>query len=164
MLWCRAPVRPAALRKGGLFRARALPESSGVEPPETIVAPAHCGIIEARTADRHARKVQVRHPQAVISAGSSAPGLRGGDVVWMSAPISAGIVRDHGEPACDLRLRAGPENAAVAPEYRRNRTARAEFITSAVSDSEREATLHRFGGGNRASTRCCRSTAATTSR
>jgi FkbM family methyltransferase len=157
----RAPVRfPRRLRKGPGYFARAARYlwQQRVSRPETIVAPArYCGMrFEARTADRHARKLSkygIHEP--VISAWIVEHlRLRSGDVV-----LDVGANIGWYSVLCDRMAEPGvaifafepdPENAALLRRnIDSNHAARVQVITSAVSDSEREATLHRFGGGNR---------------
>lgn len=157
----RAAVHfPRRLRRGPAYFARAARYlwQRRVRRPETIIAPArYCGMrFEARTADRHARKLSkhgVHEP--VISAWLvEQPRLRAGDVV-----LDVGANIGWYSVLCDRLAEPGvaifafepdPENAALLRHnLERNRASRVQVVTTAVSDSEREATLHRFAGGNR---------------
>ncbi len=157
----RASVRfPRRVPRGPAYFARAARYlwQRRVSRPETIVAPArYCGMrFEARTADRHARKLSkygIHEP--VISAWIVEHlRLRSGDVV-----LDVGANIGWYSVLCDRLAEPGvaifafepdPENAALLRRnLERNHAARVQLVTAAVSDSEREATLHRFGGGNR---------------
>lgn len=129
-----------------------------VSRPETIVAPArYCGMsFEARTTDRHARKLSRHgiHEPAISAWIVEHLRLRGGDVMLdVGANIGwYSVLCDRmAEPgAAIFAFEPDPDNGALLrANLERNHASRVQVVTSAVSDSEREATLHRFGGGNR---------------
>ena len=157
----RRPVRlPRQPRRGFGYYLRAARYlwQRRVTRPATIVASArYCGMrFEARTADRHARKLSRHgiHEPAISAWIVEHLRLRGGDVMLdVGANIGwYSVLCDRmAEPgAAIFAFEPDPDNAALLrANLERNHASRVQVVTSAVSDSERQATLHRFGGGNR---------------
>ena len=159
-----APRRPVRLPRrprrglGYYLRAARYLWQRRITRPETIVAPArYCGMsFEARTADRHARKLSRHgiHEPAISAWIVEHLRLRSGDVMLdVGANIGwYSVLCDRmAEPgAAIFAFEPDPDNAALLrANLERNHASRVQVVTNAVSDSEREATLHRYGGGNR---------------
>jgi FkbM family methyltransferase len=156
----RAVRFPRRMHRGPGYFARAARYlwQRRVRRPQTIVAAArYCGMsFEARTADRHARKLSRHgmHEPAISAWIVEHLRLRGGDVMLdVGANIGwyAVLCDRMAEPgAAIFAFEPDPDNVALLrANLERNHASRVQVVTSAVSDSERVATLHRYAGGNR---------------
>ena len=153
----RFPRRPPHGLRYLLRAARYLWTSRVLRPPTLVAEARYCAMrFEARTADRHARKLSrhgVHEPVLTawllenlrLRAGEVALDV-GANIGWYSV-----LLDRLAEPGVSIFcFEPDPENGELLRRnLERNAARRVQVVAAAVSDTGHGATLHRAGGGNR---------------